>query len=283
MSEPLIETTAGELPQAQAAAAPAPQATIVPNELAPTTIGGGKNVVMPQAALTSRLRAAADKGKRAAMDEVESQAKASGFTSLQDMFSTVAALKQGGAAKNAPSRTVEPEADVTNAGTAKDGKPSFKEQRRYEAAIERERKGHEAERKLRLGEERKRKEAERQREAIEAEMSIREVAIMAGVKDVDYSVALLRRSIQGKSPEELKSFDEHAFFENLREKQPYLFGEVVHHVTTGTGKSAPPAPAPGTAVTGAAQNGQIDAKKMSAEQFREHLRKRGLSMDAQGV
>ena len=158
-----------------------------------------------------------------------------------------------------------------------------KDTKRWEAQLDRERKARETERRARLHEERRRKDAEHAREALEAESAIREQAIMAGVKDVDYAVTLLRRNIDGKSADELKGFDELKFFDDLRERQPYLFGERSVSVTTGTGVKEPGAPKPGQIAQGTAANGQIDATKMNNKEFAEHLRKRGLNLNISGV
>lgn len=267
------------------------------SESAGTPVGGGKNVVLPTAALGKIKRDAVERGKREAMADLERQAKAAGFESLQSMFSVTAALaKNGGSTAesngngkkkqgqqqqrtNDAPRETEEEPQVRTEQRNQNGgnHRSWKEQQRWERQLERERKAREDERKVRLQEERRRKTAERRAEALEAEMALREEAIKAGVKDVDYAVELLKRNIVGKTEDDLKGFDEVKFFNDLREKQPYLFGEVAKPVTTGTGgKPAPSAPTPGDVTKKTAQEGQIDANKMNPEQYKEHLRKRGL-------
>jgi hypothetical protein len=255
----------------------------------PSTVGGGKNVVLPRDAFNARLNAATDRGKRAAISEMESQAQANGFSSMQDMFATIAALKSGNKANSSAQRNSPKETDQdapesrTNSSTRAAAPASTKEQARWAREAERARKEAETERRGRISAERGRKAAEQSRQAIQAEMAIREAAILAGAKDVDYAVTLLRRSIEDKTEAELASFDEAKFFDEMREKQPYLFGEVVRPVTTGTGGKEPPAPRPGVVNQATAQSGQIDAAKMNDKDFREHLRKRGLNVDIAGV
>lgn len=127
-----------------------------------------------------------------------------------------------------------------------------------------------------------RKIAKQERDAIEAEMYVRQAAAQSGIKDIDYALRLLTQDLDGKSEEDLEKFNELKFFEGLREKHPYLFGEPpTKPATTGTGAgSAPPTPTPGAAQQGAAQGDQVDAKGMDPKQFREHLAKRGLNLSA---
>lgn len=266
MSVPESNTEA--VPSTDAAAPPitpaTPVASAAPAEApaAPdATVGKGNNLILPRDAFNARLKAATEKGKRAQAAEMAEKLKAAGFSSFDDMLAAVAAAKAATTAKPAAL-----ESQSTK------GSPD----KRLAKEIERERLAREQERKARVKAERSHKELEAEFHALQAEKAIREVAIMAGVKDVDYAVALLQRSIQGKTAEELKSFDEGKFFEELREKQPYLFGETVRPATTGTGGKEPPAPRPGTVHQSSAANGQADVKKMDRQQFEAHLQKLGL-------
>jgi hypothetical protein len=124
-----------------------------------------------------------------------------------------------------------------------------------------------------------RRELQRQLDAKEAEMELREAAVMSGIKDPDYAIRLLTRSLESKSEEELAKFDHGKFFGDLRSSHPYLFGEVVKPATTGTGAGAPAAPKPGEAVVQNVQNGKVDATKLSPEEYRALLAKRGLAIN----
>lgn len=296
----------------EAQAPPVPNGTNGSNgtsEPTPVTVGGGKNVVLPRDAFNARLTAAGERGKRAAVAEMEEAAKQHGFTSMQDAFATLAAIKssRGNNGAQQPQRgggqpqrqakpdhsvetTVEASQEVDSRGQNGNGHQghsfSHKEQRRYEAMVDRERKGREAERRQRLHEERRRKESDRTREAMEAEMSIREQAVFAGIngkENLNYAVSVLKQSIEGKTADELKSFDEVKFFEELRTRQPYLFGERIVPATTGTGGKEPAAPKPGETLSSTAAGNQVDASKMNDKDYRTHLRKRGLSLDVAGV
>lgn len=272
----------------------APSNTVTPasdTATATATVGGGKNVVLPSHAVGKLKSEARERGRREAMTELESQAKAAGFESLQAMFSTTAALLKN---QQKPQQQAKPTTQLSrNSETQREaredrsssnrqpqGGRAGKDQLRYERQLERERKAREEERRIRLSEEKRRKNLERSKEALEAEMHLREQAIMSGCKDVDYAVTLLKRSIEGKSESELQGFNEVEFFDSLREKSPYLFGEVVRPVTTGTGAAArePMAPKAGQVTKNAATGAQTDTRGMNDAQFREHLRKRGLDL-----
>ncbi len=124
-----------------------------------------------------------------------------------------------------------------------------------------------------------RRRARRERDALEAEMIVREAAARTGVRDTDYAMRLLTRHLQGKTVDELKDFDETKYFDTLRGDHPYLFGTVSQPATTGNGAgTAPGAPQPGAVGNGTAQGSQVDAKKMSTEEYRDHLAKRGLNV-----
>lgn len=285
MDEPQIEAQVEQHQEQVDGAAQAAQVSQGSTEQAASTVGGGKSVVLPREAFNSRLQAAIERGKRAALSEMEEQAKAQGFTSLQDMFATIAALKKGRAGADGRGEEGSREGDqpATREAEREQQRARPRSEARALRELERERNARESERRQRLSEERRRKDLERRLEAEQGERALREQAIMAGVKDIDYAVTLLRRSIDGKTEEELKGFDEGKFFSDLREKHPYLFGEVVRPATTGTGSRAPSAPAPGQVTRGAAESGQVDARKMNDAEFRAHMARRGLNLDVAGV
>lgn len=127
-------------------------------------------------------------------------------------------------------------------------------------------------------EERKRRDLQKQLDAKDAEMQVRESAVAHGVVDVDYAIRLLTRELQGKSEEELKSFDEAAYFGKLRTDKPYLFGERVTPATTGNGhRDAPPVPGSGQVTREAAGEAQFDARNASPADIEKQLQKLGLN------
>lgn len=236
----------------------------------------GRTQTLPTEAIGRLKKEAREKGKREAMLELETQAKEAGFGSLKEAFQAVADLKKA------------PVPETRQAAQAPAGKTNDP---KWQKEIERREKLlQEAQRRLKM-EERKRKELVRTMDQREVEQSIREQAILAGVQDVDFAVELARREARQivnsvppeKVEEALRQFDERKFFAGLRDKRPYLFGEKVVPATTGTAEavgSTTPAPSPAKVVDAAAKGDQTDARKMSREQFAEHLAKLGLNPGA---
>lgn len=123
-----------------------------------------------------------------------------------------------------------------------------------------------------------RKKLRQERDALAAEMIVRETAVRSGINDVDYAIRLLTRHLDGKSVEDLEGFDEAKFFGNLKDDHAYLFGQRSQPATTGNSAGdSPSTPAPGAVQGGTAQGGQVDARKMNDQEFRAHLKSRGLS------
>lgn len=224
---------------------------------------------------------AREKGKKDVMTETEQKLKAAGYTSIDELIEKAKAGKGSTSTSDSPDRGERRQDGQKASGNQqqrRDDKPS----NRANAAWDKERQKLIRERdeakRLSAQEERKRRDMRKKLEDRETEMALREAAISAGVRDVDYAVRLLTRHVEGKDEAALKGFDEAKYFEGLRESHPYLFGETVRPATTGTGAgAAPAAPKPGQATAAAAQNGQIDARKMNQKEFEEHLRKRGLN------
>lgn len=118
-----------------------------------------------------------------------------------------------------------------------------------------------------------------ERDALQAEMEVRQAAALAGVKDIDYGMAVLVKKLSTMSEDEAKEFDANKYFGGeFKKAYPYLFGETTQPVTTGSGTDAPTAPNPGAANQANGAGSKVDATKMKTEEFQEHLRSRGLSL-----
>jgi hypothetical protein len=240
---------------------------------------------MPTEAIGRLKKEARERGKREAMNLLEEQAKAAGFSSLAEAFQVMAQAKNGAQTQTIPEP--KPQQQATGAGNRSPGKNDLRWQKELER---REKDLQDAQRKLRL-EEKRRKEIQRVMDQREVEQTIREQAILAGIQDVDFAVELARREARQivnsvppeKVEEALRAFDERKFFHGLRDKRPYLFGEKVVPATTGTGSDAqvtPPAPSPAKVVDTAAKSDQVDARKMSRDEFSARLQALGLSADS---
>lgn len=297
--------------RAATAAATAPEATVVPVMPAPelvapapveaaapeadasetqvATIANGKNVILPQSAFGKLKEEQRQRGKREAMTELEAKFKAAGFSSLDDAIAAMAAVKANTAkteAKSAPAnkpapaakpvaKAVETEvvADEEVQETAQPQTPATADKQMQRILREREKLA-----KQFAAEQAQRRKLQRQLEAKEAEFALRETAVGKGVKDVDYAVRLVQRELTGKTQEQLKTFDEVKFFDNLRQTHPYLFGEMVVPATTGTGVgAAPAAPKAGNVQVAQGAAGKFDARTASTEDYYRALRARGLT------
>lgn len=125
--------------------------------------------------------------------------------------------------------------------------------------------------------EKKYRQERQTREKTEANMALREAAILAGCQDPGVAVYLLERDMEGKTEDDLKSFDEKKYFADLKEKKPFLFGEVTKPATTGHSQAAAPqAPRPGIGSTPTI----VDARKLNQTDYQELLRKRGWNSNA---
>lgn len=237
----------------------------------------GRIQVLSQSAFKRLKEEAREKGRK---DALSSFAKDAGFTSVEELQAAIHGWKAGSKPKNpsaddGDSDTGEPKPKTQNQNNNRPDRRSLerwereKQQFTKEMADLRNRMKHEAD---------QRKELQRALDAKDAEMVLRETAVMTGIKDVDYAIRLLTRALESKSEKELAEFNEAKFFESLRSSHPYLFGEVVKPATTGTGgNGAPTPPKPGEASTQTAQSGQADARSMSREDFLKHIAKRGIN------
>jgi hypothetical protein len=222
---------------------------------------------------------AASKGRRSERLLLNERAKELGYDSLDDLLDATAK-------KQSQPEIVEPEEEEeeTMATATTPKKPKRQpttEENRYKRKFEQAEKARkEGVRKWRASEKRRR-DAQRQLAAKEAEMELREVAIQAGVKDIDYAIRLLTRDLHGKSEADLAEFDEKAFFTGLREERPYLFGESVMPANTGSDPAndgvEPGAPGPDQTQQVEAASSQFDARKATPEEVSKRYKELGLA------
>jgi hypothetical protein len=233
---------------------------------------------IPTSAFKKLKDEAKERGRKEALIEF---AKEQGYSSVEEMQSEIAALKTARTENASTTQDTQPSqtAQTKQASQStqsqqpvKSNRAIMREQQKLFSEVE------QLKRQLKTEVE-GRKSLQREIDAKEAEMQLREVAIMNGVKDVDYALRLLSRNLEGKNDAEIEKFNEAEFFMGLKTSHPYLFGENVRPATTGTGVgNAPAALKPGEASQTQALNGQVDARKMSKEQYISHLRSKGLSV-----
>jgi hypothetical protein len=230
-----------------------------------------------------------DRGRREALDDLDAKARASGFTSYDDALKALAELKKPQPAAP-PIQPQEPPkmAKPMNPIPPKTQAPDQESLRKEAARANDERV---KTRKQWKQSEAKRRELQSQLDAKDAEMALREECYRAGVQDVDYTIRLLTRQLEGKTADEIAKFDRNAFYTGLRTEKPYLFGEKVAPATTGVDptKSAPAAasgaapggapatPAPGAANAAAADEKKFDARTAKPQEVQARLKELGLN------
>ncbi len=274
-------------PEATVADAP----PVVTDPPAPDTTAQEAGTVhqVPEAEFKKLKDKAHEKGRKAALADVAQQAKDAGFDNHADAFAEVLKLRKRLADQSQPDP--EPKEHRPMAQPKKSSKksqPRRTNSRSKDARmetqgnkdivrLERERsKARENWRK----EEKRRKVAERKLAAKEAEIELRQIAMEQGVKDVDYAIRLMTRSLTGKSKEDLEAFNEAEFFVGLKTDRPYLFGEITIPANTGTGAGdddTPPVPKPGEVITKTAESTHFDARTASKEEVDARMRELGLN------
>jgi hypothetical protein len=249
-----------------------------------------KVLTIPSNAMAQIKREEREKGKKAALAELEARLKKHGFSSVEEM-ERAAVSKNRPNRSNArpaaqPARSAPREPEAAPAAAAPAGSPDRamrRIEREREHALEEARRHNTA----RSIEEKKRKKAEKELAAIQAEMELRTAAVRAGVTDVDYALELLRRSVRGKTAEELKSFDESAFFgKTLRASHPYLYG-VVDQPANTVAPEATKRPQPGQQAAPAKQElqqgGPVDARRLTANEYSDLLKRTGIKDPRAGL
>lgn len=287
-----------------------PQAEQLPEGV--VRAANGNVQILSQNAYNKHMKDARERGRRAAMTELEDQAKAAGFASFEAMRAWASSRggnaqpqaearrsfdqpKRNGNPQGRPNRQapqqVRREEQFAEAAQAEPPTPpsrgaSNREWNRYERERARAAQS-EARMRERLKEEAdRRRAAERERDEQAAEQALHRSAYQHGASDVDVTVELFKKHVRSLSERELNAFDEDKWWGDLREKRPYLFGERVTPATTGTGAGVQvQPPKPGQVAKTIAANGKKDfsAKDASgkftstAREYQEELRRMGLS------
>jgi len=237
-------------------------------EAAPAAQQGGNVVTMPTKAMAALKREERLKGQR-------ELAKRLGFATIEEMEASFTAKR---AEKPAATTEAKPSQSAQN-HQRQTPKPEQKNAAQPNARMDDEKIKRLAREKAKA--EREAREARREALAAQAEAELRIAASNCGIRDVDYALHLVRTRTRGMSEEQLRKFDEIAFFNNLRTEAPYIFRETVMPAQTGVSENAAPNKNPPSAGTAnervAMQNGQPDALKMKPEEYKARLRSLGLN------
>ena len=244
------------------------------NAPAPTPNAPNGYLSIPQNALGKLKQEQRERGKREALSEMEARFKAGGFTSLDEAIAQLAALRAPPPAPAAPQKTQttsQPQFDRQN-------DQALLESRKQMEALAKERE--------RLARELAREQAAKRvlesgNLALQGEALLNVAAVRHGAKDSEYAVELCRRHLATLDDADYETFDEDAFFADLRKEKPYLFGETVVFANTGVGVGdAPVAPNAGTVTEAHGQSGRVDARKLTSTEFQKLLRERNLNVIA---
>ena len=215
------------------------------------------------------------------MSDFNEMAKVAGFDSPEAMFAGMAAMQKQIAAMEGAAAQVPAEKPAPTTVTA--ATPPARPRRNL-TGLKAEHAKETTRLRTRLdGEVARRKRAETQINAQAAEMEFRTAAARAGVQDVDYAMMVFSRGLDGKTDAELAEVDEAAFFTDLREKKPYLFGEVLLAVTTGTDANGAPAPGPGKVAEASAGSGVPNHRDSSRADYSARLAALGLQNPGAGT
>jgi len=260
----------------------APQQHAAPPEASPPA---KKEIVLPSDAIAKIRQEEREKGRKAALAQLDEQARKLGYRNHEAMVRAL--QKQRQQRQQQPARTTQKvaqpdEVDEELEVLRKKHPGIF---RRYEEQLERMKEDKRRINRARAQSERQVKALQKQLEAQQAEAALRLAAVKAGVQDVDYALHLLRKELRGKGPEELAKFDESKWFsEDLRKLAPYVFGTRTEPATTGPSATQqapkPPPPEQAAKANGSAQ--LVDVMKMSRQEYLDYLRKKGLSDPASG-
>lgn len=252
-----------------------------------------KMVTIPTSSMSKIKSKAEAKGRKAAQLEIDARllevAKSHGYRSWEEMEAAKVKAnkpkpkKHNGQARPARGRTeaqpaAKPPQEKQPVINSDDDKvPGPRILKRMQAENQRLLEATRRANRAKAHESRKVKEMQKQLDAKEAENALRIAASRAGCQDVDYALHLLRKDMQGKTAEELATFDESKYFsETLRQKVPYIFQtEVTPAETSPDASNAAPAPAGGKPPAPSPDT-DTDAKKMSQQDYQALLRKRGL-------
>jgi len=97
---------------------------------------------------------------------------------------------------------------------------------------------------------------------------IREAALSQGFVDSAYAENLAERQIAGKSADDAQAFDFKGYFGTMKKTHPHLFVATEVPADTGhTGKTTPAAVGAGDTKSAAGAAGQVDATKLTPEQY----------------
>jgi hypothetical protein len=257
---------------------------VVPQSAAPPT--QGKNVVLPSHAFAERLKKAKDQGRTAYQAELDKQAQDRGFANHAAMLQHLDTMRAAPKPRpNGQPNGGQQAQGADSAPTPPKNPKDRKAMQKYEQDLAKQRR--EAEKKDRENAElrKKARRAEDRANSIEARANLERIAASCGIVKLGQAIYLYTEHCQGKTVEELDKMDETAFFNGLRQTDPYLFNEVTVPATTGTAPAIPGshAPRPAAAAAAAGSAGRVNTLNMTKQEWAEYKRKQGLTGSSAGL
>lgn len=207
-------------------------------------------VSMPSDTITRLKKKERARGKALMLSELETDAKANGFESYEDMVSFAVKAKTKPAPTKPLARTAKP-ADAPVVPTYTEAQLRAANTRAAEA-------------------ERQARKHTKALSVMRAETGLREAAVRAGVIDTEFALHLVRAKLKTATQKELASFDERAYFDGLKATRPALFQPEVRPTTTGHTAGGPSVKTP-TVPKVNVEEKTVDARKLSPEEFRKRL------------
>jgi hypothetical protein len=217
-----------------------------------------------------------EKGRNKAMEDINKTVQEAGYSSLKEALADLRQIKQQSAVQTqapqaaAPTQPAAPEAK-NNSFAEAELRKAQKEQTRLAQALDAEKqRAQQAEKQF--------KASQKKIEAMQIDQDLRETAIKANVKDVDYAMTLLQRELASKSDDELRTFDESAYFAGLRGTHGHLFGERAEPATTSRVADPTHPNVTQTQKQTANQVGKGDGMKMPDQDYRTRIKELGLAL-----
>jgi len=287
-NSPQPQPTENHLPVPTAQPTAVPQEPIDPPPPSEPQSQPGKKplVMLPSAAFTDRLRKAETKGRNALLAELDQQAQGLGYANhaamMQHLRPNGQNAKPNGNNRPTAKPTVQqqPSSNEPQPPRDRNDRKAMSDYRRDHARWNQAQRENERLQRELQAERSKRRKAERTAQATEARAELERIAARVGITNTDYAIHLFYQAHQAKSEEELAQVDEAKFFEGLRPRHPYLFSEVVVPATTGTTGPTPGSnggpPKPRDTASAAGNQGAIDVRNMSRQEYEQYKAKRGI-------
>lgn len=236
----------------------------------------GNNVIVPKSAFAQIKKSAEEKGRKAALAEMDKAAQAAGFANHAGMVAHLAKIGKGEQPPAPPGK------GKTTAAPAAPGKgAAFRQVNHLQKELQKAQQRADQEKAARHASLREKNKLARRLNEVEVDRSLETIAQSEGVhpEELDYVVARLKGELRGRPKDQMSAFDERKWLRELKVKKPHLFGERIEPADTPPQPGRPvPVPAPGAAPRAAPppKPGGFDGRTAKPEDVKSHAQKLGL-------